>query len=318
VVVSADRRLQVVAARQLGLFTLGQARPAGFTYGRVRRRLDCGQWEQVAPSVLRARPAAALDWRQAALAACLAHGGVAGFRTAAALYGLGRPPAVPEVLVRRTRRRGPLPAGVHSSGDLPETDCTLIGAVPATTPARTLIDACGVVSRRVAAGMVETAIVRRLVHPARLARRARELQAPRRRGCAVVLRILDALHPDLAEARNAWEARLLRVFRTAGLPDPVPNFPVVVGGRRRLLDAAWPDLRIFAEFDGYEPHAGRDTFDDDRRRQNDLVEEGWRPFRFTATDVAGRSLRAFTPLVRAVRRASAGPRSPTVPRRPER
>jgi hypothetical protein len=80
------------------------------------------------------RPAAALDWRQAALAACLAHGGVAGFRTAAARYGLGRPPAVPEVLVRRTRRRGPLPAGVHSSGDLPETDRTLIGAVPATTP----------------------------------------------------------------------------------------------------------------------------------------------------------------------------------------
>ena len=51
-----------------------------------------------------------------------------------------------------------------------------------------------------------------LVTPRRLARRATELWAPRRRGCAVVLRALETAHPELWRARNDWEALVLRAI----------------------------------------------------------------------------------------------------------
>jgi very-short-patch-repair endonuclease len=275
-------RLRKHARRQHGVFTLAQALSTGHSRPTVRRRLDAGAWQELAPRVYRAALAADADWRALTMARALSIGGVACRRSALALYGLSSPPDHPEVLVsrgRRTAARVPQP----STDQLPDGDVTTVDGIPATTPVRTLIDMAGRMPLSVFEDVFDTAIVQRLVKVDRLGARARELWAPRRNGCAIVLALLDARDPDLRRARNLWEARVLRVVRELGLSDPRVNYRVQVGGKRRYLDLAWPEAKVAVEFDGFVPHSTRRVFDDDRSRQNDLVADGWTVFRITKT-----------------------------------
>jgi hypothetical protein len=78
------------------------------------------------------------------------------------------------------------------------------------------------------------------------------------------------------------------------------NYWVHVGGRDRCIDLAWPDQKVAAEFDGFVPHSSRRVFDDDRVRQNDLVDNDWLPYRLTKTALEADARRAFDPIARAV------------------
>ncbi|MET0895682.1 MAG: DUF559 domain-containing protein [Acidimicrobiia bacterium] len=67
-----------------------------------------------------------------------------------------------------------------------------------------------------------------------------------------------------------------------------------------MIDFAWVDHMVAVEFDGFEPHSPRRVFDDDRARQNDLVDAGWRVFRLTAASFAGDVRRSFAPIASAL------------------
>jgi hypothetical protein len=294
-------RLAALARRQHGLFTLEQALGLGFTRPYVRRRLSEGIWHEVDLRVYRSRPTAPMTWQQRLAARVLATGGVATARSAAALYGLMPAPSTPEVLVVRTARSGRHRAeGVQAIDRLEAGDVTTVGNVRSTTPALTLILLGNAMPVAGLADVVDTAVVQRLVTPRRLAERATALWAPRRSGCAAVLRVLSTQHPELWRARNRWEARVLRLFRGAALPDPIPNHPIAVEGQRRVLDFAWPEPMVAVEFDGFVPHTTRRVFDDDRERQNLVVDAGWRVYRLTATSVSRQPRRSIAPIVRAV------------------
>ena len=116
----------------------------------------------------------------------------------------------------------------------------------------------------------------------------------------MVLELLEQRDPNLSSARNIWEARALRMTRAAGLPRPESNHRVHVGGRARYLDLAWPAEKVAAEFDGFVPHSTRRVFDDDRVRQNDLVDDDWLLFRLTKTALSADATRAFDPIARAL------------------
>ena len=81
-----------------------------------------------------------------------------------------------------------------------------------------------------------------------------------------------------------------------GLPPPRVNYRVHVGGRRRYLDLAWPDVKVAVEFDGFVPHSTRRVFDDDRARQNELVAARWTVFRVTKTMLDADPAGAFRPV----------------------
>ena len=231
------------------------------------------------------------------MALTLSSGGVASHASAAALYGLVEPPSQHDVTVTRSTRSSST-AVAHSSTSLTSTDIASVDGIPATSPARTLIDVAGTLQNEQFEDVLDLAIVTHIVTPVRLRARATELWAPRRRGCAVVLELLDQRDPDLVKARNIWEARVLRMVRAAGLPRPECNFRVHVGGRDRYLDLAWPSEKVAAEFDGFVPHSTRRVFDDDRVRQNDLVDDDWLLFRLTKTALeadAGRAVRSDRP-----------------------
>ena len=288
-----------VAADQRGLFTLTQALETGWDRSTLRRWHRAGVVHEVAPRVYRfgaARP----TWDDKLLAAVLSADAVAARRSAAALYGLLPPPAIPQVLVARGRRNLER-VELHSTDDLPSSDVTRVGPIPTTTPVRTIIDVAAALRQPRVEDLVDRAITRRLVRPTELEHRARDLRAPARAGAARVLCALANIHPDLQSARNEWEARVLRLAEQYGLPAPTPNLPVMLQEGRRVLDVAWPEVQIDVEFDGYLPHTEtRSTFEDDRVRQNALVQAGWTVFRLTASMVRKDGRRHFAPVARAV------------------
>ncbi len=71
------------------------------------------------------------------------------------------------------------------------------------------------------------------------------------------------------------------MLRDRGLPEPVRQLRVVVGGRRFRLDLAYVEQRLAIESDGFAVHGTRHEFERDRERQNLLVLDGWRILRFT-------------------------------------
>ena len=150
--------------------------------------------------------------------------------------------------------------------------------------------------------MVERAIVRGLVEPDALRRRANELIHPKRPGCAVVLRILEELNPELAQSRNDWEALVARRAKQFGLAQPRLEYELYIEGRRYLADAAWPDQRVALEFDGRDPHMRRSVHDYDTGRRNDFIDAGWLRFGITATALKRRDDRAFEQVARAIAR----------------
>ena len=105
------------------------------------------------------------------------------------------------------------------------------------------------------------------------------------------------------------EARLLRTIVDAGLPAPIPQFHVTIGTARYRLDFAYPTERLVIEGDGFAFHAGREQFENDRRRQNDLVLAGWRILRFTWRQVCAEPVGVARQIGAAL-----GVPSPTAPR----
>jgi very-short-patch-repair endonuclease len=106
----------------------------------------------------------------------------------------------------------------------------------------------------------------------------------------------------LAHRREAGgsdrELDVLRILRRAGVRLPVQQFPIVVGGRQRYLDYAYPSERVYLEWDGFAEHGLiRSTSDDDRVRDAELVLSGWLGLRFTSStdpaDVVDRVQRAL-------------------------
>jgi len=297
------QRLRAVARRQQGVFSLKQAVELGFPRSTIADFLERHLWEEVIRRVYRSAAARPVDWRQLTMATTLISSGVAAGCSAGALFQLVDAPALPEVIASRPPRQS-LSAIVRTTAELPPCDRTTVDGIPSTSPIRTLIDLGGQLPRSSYEDVLDTAIVRGLVRASRLEARAQELWAPRRNGCAVVLDLLARRHPDLGRAANIWEARVLRLVRQLGLPDPKINHRVRVGGRVRYLDLAWPDVKVAVEFDGFVPHSTRRVFDDDRARQNDLVADGWTVFRVTKTMLDTDPAGTFGPIAAIVARDS--------------
>jgi hypothetical protein len=104
------------------------------------------------------------------------------------------------------------PRGTRLTNPLPDSDLTIVDGIPATRPARTLIELAATMPRERFEDVLDGAIVGKLVTMDRLEKRARELRAPNRPGCAIVLGLLADRHPELGRARNEMEAKVLRAL----------------------------------------------------------------------------------------------------------
>jgi hypothetical protein len=273
-----------IAARQLGLITRGQAIDAGVTENQISKRTHAGKWRRVRSGVF-AVAGAPRTWEQRVLAVVLAAapGAVASHLCAAAIHGF--PDAVRDVLdVTAAPGRQPRIPGarVHRPATLPEHDVTVVGVIPTTSFARTLVDCTGRLSLGQIARALDAGLVTRKVTLWSVERSLTALgQGPGRRP-SMLWTLLAERGTEAIVAESRPEIRMLRVLAAGGLPAPVQQHRVVVGRDRFRLDLAYPDAKLAIEYDGWDAHRSRSSFDSDRRRDRVLQLAGWVVLRITS------------------------------------
>jgi very-short-patch-repair endonuclease len=148
----------------------------------------------------------------------------------------------------RKRRDG---IRIHRIPSLPRSATTSRLRIPVTTPARTLAD----IRPQLSPGGFRSA-----------ARQADFLRLPVD---------FERLVPD--RSATELERLFLRLCHRRRLPLPEVNVWI---GRHRV-DFLWREQRVVVETDGYESHRGRQAFEDDRARDNELMAAGYDVLRFT-------------------------------------
>jgi hypothetical protein len=159
---------------------------------------------------------------------------------------------------------------------------TRVAGVPVTSPARTLYDLTAVVRPWVAERAVDEALRRKIVRLEDIAAVAERLEGRGRRRCTVMRDILDRRSPGYDPGESHPERRIADLLVRAGLPEPTMQHPVEINGRRYRIDLCYPHHRIAIEFDSWQYHSGRQAFDDDRARANELVLLGFVVLHFTS------------------------------------
>jgi hypothetical protein len=276
--------LWMLARHQLGLFTTAQAiqlvskwqlhrLAAGGSVSPFRR----GVW------VVAGAPR---TYEQAVLAAVLAAevDAWATHRTAAKLQGLQVPP--PELIdvLTMPHHRMRLEGVAHHRNKLIVTsDVTTLGPIPVTSVARTLVDCMPFLPGRMLSRAVNDARRRKLVTFEDLQAAHAAVDEGRRTGRHLVRPMRPLLDVADHPGGSDLELDVLRSLREAGLPLPVQQHAIVVAGRQRYLDFAYPTEKIYIEFDGFGDHGQmREVFDDDRDRDAELGLLGWFDLHFTS------------------------------------
>jgi hypothetical protein len=278
-----------------GIFSVQQARSAGYADREIRRTVERGRWHRSGFGLLEVvgRESQSGDQlvRDVVTAGSRA---VVGYAAAAKLHGWDLPalPPTPTVIV---------PPGARAQGvrayraRLREDDVALFGVVMVTIAARTAIDLASVLPVEKAVITLDSALRSGQVNLPELDAKSRE----RRVGIRAARRALALADPSAGSVAES-EARLL--FHDAGLPPPLSQFAVDLGDLMARLDFAWPAQRVLVEIDGREWHVGPGPFQRDRTRQNALVQAGWLVLRFTVEDIRSRPEYVVSEVRRALSR----------------
>jgi hypothetical protein len=291
--------LWTLARHQLGLFTTAQAvqlvSPARIRTLQRRGHIEVfrrGVW------VVAGSPR---TWRQGVLGALLAakDDAWASHRTMARIHGLlVPPPTAIDVLTLPNRRLHLEGVAHHRNLLVVTTDVVAVGPIRGTSVARTLVDCMPFLPGQMLPRAVNDALRRRLVTREDLQAAHAAVDEGPRTGRHLVRPMRPLLQVADLPGGSDLELRVLELLRKADVPLPVQQFRIEVAGRVRYLDYAYPDKRIYLEFDGFGEHGQlREVFDDDRDRDGELGLLGWLGLHFTSRtrehDVVSRVRRAL-------------------------
>jgi very-short-patch-repair endonuclease len=170
---------------------------------------------------------------------------------------------------------------MRQSTDLRPEHVRIRDGLPVTTVVRTLFDLAAVTGRERLAIAVEDAHISRQCRLDELIALYEELRRPGKHGMKKLGRILSERGPGYVPPESTLERLLLKVLRNAGLPKP--RLQAQLPWRTRLpsrCDAIYDDQRIILEADGRRWHTRVDQMADDRRRDREALNHGYRPYRF--------------------------------------
>jgi hypothetical protein len=282
---STQTHLNQISARQHGLITRQQAIDAGLSAAAVDRRLTDRRWLALRSGVY-AVGGSPHTWEQAVVAVCLAggRGTVASHATAARLWDLERTPPADRIHVtsgpqRRIRLDGVV---AHRSIRLTAADITTRHRIPVTAPARTIIEVSGLMGTSGTGKCIDDALRRGLVTIDLLRASVARLAGPGRRRLRVVRAALTDRLPGYDPGDSNLEVRALRTLAAAGLPTPTQQHRILIDGRTRRIDLAYPEAKVAIELDGWTWHGNVDAFHADRATRNELTSLGWAVLQITA------------------------------------
>lgn len=297
-----DEHVATRARQQHGLITLAQLDELGITRRQRQWRLRTGRWESPYTGVYRIAGIPP-SWRCELLAACLAGGGVASHRSAAALWDLpGAHHTRVELIAARWERAQHARLVVHESLLLDDIDKDVVDGIPTTTIERTVFDLCRVCPEVVVDMAIDRAFARgRITHDRLVATEAR-LATRGRPGAAKFHRIVARRSDGASAPESAAERQLARALVDQGLPEPEVQFVVrdTDGQLVARCDLAYPQWRIVIEYDSVQEHTGRSALLRDSARRNAITALGFTPIVATVDDLRNRAARLAS-VIRQIR-----------------
>ena len=289
----------IPAALTTGPFNLEEAR----RYGLTKDHLLGASWRRLGGGVYALRAVANNpDVVLAAISRRLPMTAVFSGRTAGWLHGLDLLPCDPVEVT--------LPLGSHTSrlagivvrrSDVGASETVMRRGKPTTSVVRTLADLGRHLPLVEAVAALDMALHKHLLKPDDL--RSWVCAHPRYPGIARLRQTIELAEP---ETESVMETRLRLLLVIARLPRPQVQVSLYddVGNFLGRPDFYYPLHRLALEYDGAQH---RENLTGDNRRQNRLVDAGYRLLRFTAADV----LSTPDSVVGLVRRAlSAGTNQP--------
>lgn len=284
-----------LAVRQHGVVSVGQLRRIGLDANAVARRVTAGHLYRLHEGVYAVgRPA--LSWRGSYLAAVLAcgPGAVLSHWSTGRVLGLTERSRLTVTIPHA--RAGPRGIAVHRSRLLTPRDVTVLGGIPVTSVARTLLDLAAVASGRELARLVDRA-ERLQVFDLRAVEEV--LSRARGRGGARALRVAVAdWRPR--DTRSELEEDFADMVDASRLEPPLYNVLIEAERGRYEVDALWPAQRVVVELDGFAYHRTRRDRERDAEKDADLELAGYRVVRLTSGDVATRRDRTTRRLERLI------------------
>ena len=284
---SSFTRARRTAERQKNLITFAQARACGLSSHQVRGLVRRGEWQRAFRGVFvtaTTEPA----WHQRTLAVCLAggHGVGASHETAGALMtldGVPRNPALIHVTAARRLKVGGEGIVVHETTR--PFGIRRVQGVPAVDVERVLVDLAATGRRAGVELALEDALRRRLTTVSRLdATLARE--TVRGRSGRKLLADLVEERRCSAPTDSGLEAKVAKSLARAGLKGLVRQHPVTRSdGAAARIDLALPEFKLAIEVESYRWHSGRQAWQRDLARRNDLIALGWTVVHATKEDV---------------------------------
>lgn len=269
-----------IAESQGGSLWRRQLAEAGVASRTISRMLETGRLVELYPRVYRFG-----GWplgREERVRAATQWGGedaVASHRCAARLLGLSIRSEVIEITTPR-KARPPDGIVVHC-GWIDPIDRRMVRGIPTTSVARTLLTIGAVIPPSLVEKLMDEALIGGKVKMAELVDVLMREGGHGVRG-VTTFRNLLAKRINLPETiMTKLERRLGTIFTEYRLPRAVPQFEVLLGERRLVIDFAYPDRKIAIEGDGHQFHLSRRDRERDLERQNLLLIEGWLVLRYT-------------------------------------
>ncbi|HEX7089989.1 MAG TPA: type IV toxin-antitoxin system AbiEi family antitoxin domain-containing protein [Longimicrobiales bacterium] len=287
-----ERIIAELAGRQRGVVTASQLRAAGFDQQAIKRRLRAGRLHRLHRGVYLAGHPVSPDGAAelAAVLACGA-GSVVSHQTSARLWRLPafleRTGPIHVTVAGRDARHRP-GIVVHRVRALAPPDVRHVDGIPATSPARTLLDLASLLPLHDLELTLADARALRLVTDRDLAEVLE--RAGTGRGAGALRRLLE-LERSHGLSRSEAERRLFTLVQAAALPLPKKNARV----GRLQVDFLWRREKVVVEVDGYAYHSSKRAFERDRERDAQLAAHGhtvirvtWRQLRDGAEAVVAR------------------------------
>lgn len=278
-------KLDEVARGQHGLVTTDQAVKA-LGPSRKARWVAERRLISIQPRVFRLA-GAPRTWHQGLQAAVLATGGTVSHRSAAEMWGLIRPAGYIEVSVRYDHNpTARPPVIVHRIRDLHPRLAVEREGMQITDPVRTVIDLGLVLPKLSVRDALSRGLTTKLFEIGEVEQLREALGRPGRTGTGIMEQVIAERLLTADSEESLLEMRFVDLTRRHDLP--LPSFQQEIWHDGRFVarvDAAYPELQLAIEVDGFAHHSSPDAFQRDRTRQNYLVTIGWTVLRFTWHDV---------------------------------
>jgi hypothetical protein len=266
-----------LAARQYGVVTRDQLIDLGYSDDAIDRAVASGRLHQWHRSVF-AVGHQGLSPHGLCLAAVLfrGRGALISYQSAVWLWGLERSLEIPVHVSVRWRGHAQDALGLHHCPALRDEDVAETERLPVTSVTRTLLDYASEAKTLRLEQAIDRADRLELLDLAAVDLITEQIRGHRGRG---PLRRAMVIYREKGFTRSGGEKRMLAAFADAGVQRPSVN--TFIEGYE--LDFFWEQERFGVELDSWEHHRGRRSFEEDRKRQEELAMAGIETIRITGT-----------------------------------